>query len=203
MNDSARQPRVRLDPAERRDSILAAAEPAFGEHPYLEVSMASIGRAAGVSEGLVFRYFPNKADLHAACVERVLNRLADAQQERLAELPVDAPARDRIRTTIEVELDQLAATPRDWATVSLSGINDPTPTQLVRQRVRSRHIAALDELLPGGPSRRRQAAIVGYLAFLDGACAAWVDQGCRADERCPLIEASLGALEGALGDWGG
>ena len=35
------------------------------------------------------------------------------------------------------------------------------------------------------------------------ACQAWVDAGCPERDRHPLTEAALGALEGALGDWGG
>ena len=56
-------------------------------------------------------------------------------------------------------------------------------------------------LLPG-QGERQAFAIDGYFGFLDAACGRWVDHGCPEDERWPVIETALGALQGALGDWG-
>jgi TetR/AcrR family transcriptional regulator, fatty acid metabolism regulator protein len=48
---------------DRRDSILAAAKDAFAERGFEGTSIADIARGAGVSDGLVYRYFANKRDL--------------------------------------------------------------------------------------------------------------------------------------------
>ncbi|MBS9534806.1 TetR/AcrR family transcriptional regulator [Mycobacterium sp. M1] len=59
----------RLDPAQRRESILAAATRLFSALPYEEVSTAEIAQAAGVVRGLVNHYFGTKRQLYLAVVE--------------------------------------------------------------------------------------------------------------------------------------
>ena len=47
----------RLDPAQRREQILDAANALFAERAYDEVSIEKIASAAGVTRGLVHHYF--------------------------------------------------------------------------------------------------------------------------------------------------
>jgi TetR/AcrR family transcriptional regulator, mexJK operon transcriptional repressor len=51
---------------ERRAVILAAAEAVFSEQGYHGASIRAIARRAGVSSGLLYWFFPNKAKLFAA-----------------------------------------------------------------------------------------------------------------------------------------
>lgn len=48
---------------ERYDAILAAAKTSFAERGFANVSINDIAKRAGVSDGLVYRYFENKRDL--------------------------------------------------------------------------------------------------------------------------------------------
>ena len=47
----------RLDPGQRREQILDAANALFAERAYDEVSIEDIAGAAGVTRGLVHHYF--------------------------------------------------------------------------------------------------------------------------------------------------
>ena len=49
--------------------------------------------------------------------------------------------------------------------------------------------------------QRGRIGVVGFLGFLGAAAQQWVAAGCPADQRGPLVEAALGALQGAIGDW--
>ena len=51
---------------ERRAVILAAAEAIFSEQGYHGASIRAIAQRAGVSSGLLYWFFPNKAKLFAA-----------------------------------------------------------------------------------------------------------------------------------------
>ena len=53
----------------------------------------------------------------------------------------------------------------------------------------------------GADDSRTSFALWGYLGFLDDACLRWVHAGCPDDQRHSLVDAALGCLEGALGDW--
>ncbi|HWI64611.1 MAG TPA: TetR/AcrR family transcriptional regulator, partial [Symbiobacteriaceae bacterium] len=53
---------------ERRAEILAAAIETFAREGFAETSVSAIAKAAGVSHGTVFLYFPTKEDLFRAAV---------------------------------------------------------------------------------------------------------------------------------------
>lgn len=196
-----RAPRQRLDADARRDGILAAARNLYAVHPYSEVSTKQVAEAAGSSAALVFHYFDSKPGLYTAVVSDAIAELTAAQREADAALPANTSSRDRVRTSLTIYLDHIADHPVTWAWPLRGGV-EPTETQAVRRQARAGYVQALSDLLGLGSWSRHHYALWGYFGFLDEACLAWADRGCPTDDRDPLIEASLGALEGALGDWG-
>ncbi|MFC5751444.1 TetR/AcrR family transcriptional regulator [Actinomadura rugatobispora] len=64
--------RVRKEPDERRDQILACARELFSRRPYASVSNTDIATAAGVSRGLLNHYFGTKRELYLAAVREML-----------------------------------------------------------------------------------------------------------------------------------
>lgn len=197
-----RRPRQRLDADTRREAILAAAGAAFGKVPYADVSVAALASRVGASEALVYRYFESKAHLYAAVVQLALDDLLNEQQSADDALPPGSSARDRVRTSLEIYLDRVSAAPTGWSAPYRSPANDPAPAVAVRHGARAAYVELLRAVLGPGHGERREYALWGYFGFLDAACLRWVENGCPAAARAPLVEAALGALEGALGDWG-
>ncbi|MFN2468000.1 MAG: TetR/AcrR family transcriptional regulator [Gaiellaceae bacterium] len=71
----------RLPAGERRAAVLEAACLAFAQGSYRGTTTAEIGRAAGVSEPILYRHFSSKRDLYLACLDsswQTLRRLWDA-----------------------------------------------------------------------------------------------------------------------------
>lgn len=71
-------PRPRSSKAEartqaQRERILQAAQQCFIEHGFHAASMAKIAETAGMSPGLIYRYFANKAAIIQAIVQRQLD----------------------------------------------------------------------------------------------------------------------------------
>jgi AcrR family transcriptional regulator len=201
MQRADRTPRQRLDADARREGILDAAREMYAVHPYSEVSTQQIADAAGASAALVFHYFGSKAGLYAAVVADAIAGLSAAQRAADASLHANASARTRVRKSLDIYLDHIATHPQTWAWPLRGGV-EPVEAQQVRRRSRAGYVQALSELLGYGDWARHHYALWGYFGFLDEACLAWVEKGCPSDDREQLIEASLGALEGALGDWG-
>src|SRR4051812_50184340 len=54
---------------ERRRQLLEAGARVFTERSYEDASMAEVARAAGISKGLLYHYFPSKRDLFVATLE--------------------------------------------------------------------------------------------------------------------------------------
>ena len=70
--------RRRLAPDARRAEIVEAAAGLFGARPYPELGVAEVARAAGITQGLVYHYFPTKTALYAAAFAHLSGRLLAA-----------------------------------------------------------------------------------------------------------------------------
>ena len=99
-------------------------------------------------------------------------------------------------------LDFIAERSPGWVTYQVLAGHDPDDeASRVRREAREAAVAALAEVVGGSRGHRDDFALWGYLGFLDDACLRWVRAGCPDDQRHRLIDAALGCLEGALGDW--
>ncbi|MGC3995257.1 MAG: TetR/AcrR family transcriptional regulator [Propionicimonas sp.] len=202
MRTGDRRARQRLDPRARTDAILAAATEAFTRGTYDQVSVGAVAAASGASEALVYKYFDSKAGLYTAVVRARLDRLATRQSAAVAALPENSSARDQVRVTVDAVLDHVQDLRVAWASPFFTGAYEPVAVQDLRRHYRDELVAGLTERLDNPGHRRARLAIVGFLGFLGAAAQQWVDAGCPAADRAPLVEAALGALQGALGDWG-
>lgn len=196
-----RTPRQRLDAESRRQAILDAGHGLFAAASFSGVTVQDVAAEAGASAALVFHYFGSKAGLYTAVVTDAVAHLRAAQRAALDALAAGAPARDRVRATLLVYLDAVAQHPRAW--LPQHGAEEPAEAIAVRIAARAEQVVALRELLGVGSWARHEYALWGYLGFVESACLAWAERGCAAAERDALVDAALGALEGALGDWGG
>ena len=82
----------RLPAGERREALLAAALPVFAIRGYEGTTTRDLAAAAQVSEPVLYRHFPSKADLFAAVLSRVEERLLARLEGAIAEAG-DAPRR--------------------------------------------------------------------------------------------------------------
>lgn len=188
--------RRRLSTAERRANILGAARAHFATTSYPEASVPEIAAASGSSQSLVFHYFSSKAGLYAAVVEESLQELLSARLAAVSSFNPGHPVRDRIATLVEVHLDALAA---DHTLIP--GVGEPEAALQHRRSANEDLVGQLRGIIGVGDFSRHTWALWGWVGFFDQAGRHWVELGCPEDQRWPMIEATLGALEGALGDW--
>ena len=196
-----KRPRLRMDPAERRELILSAASRAFASRPYEEVSLAEIAEEAQASEALVHKYFVGKAGIYAQVLQGAVDELAERTRQADAALPEGSSARDRVRASVLTYLDFIAERSPGWMAYQILAGHEPGEAARVRQEAREAAVKALAEVVGGSRGHRDDFAFWGYLGFLDDACLRWVRAGCPNDQRHSLVDAALGCLEGALGDW--
>lgn len=201
IRSSDRRPRRRLSPPARRQAILDAASRRFAVADFSEVSLVEIADDAGASQALVHKYFDGKRGVYREVVGRTLDELAVRQREADGALPPNTSARDRVRTWLLVYLDAIAAEPQVWLATLRHDAADPASD--MRRGAEAARVEQLRSLLGEHSSLRHDFALWGYFGFLDGACAEWIRRGCPSEQRWSLVDACLGALEGALGDWGG
>jgi AcrR family transcriptional regulator len=104
----------RSDAADNRRRILSAARTLFEERGVEAVSMAEIGRAAGVGQGTLYRRFEHKGDLCAALLRERMAQFTEELRPRVeAEgepaLPRLASFIDRLALFTEEDAPLLAA----------------------------------------------------------------------------------------------
>ena len=123
----------RLDPAQRREQILDAANALFAERAYDEVSIEDIASSAGVTRGLVHHYFGGRNQVFIALLERL-----GAQREQELRPPVGRSARARVADSVSRWLDWTETNRTIWLATIARGedIADPDVRQVVSDLVR-------------------------------------------------------------------
>ena len=123
----------RLDPGERRDQILDAANALFAERAYDEVSIEDIASSAGVTRGLVHHYFGGRKEVYIGLLER----LGALREEQLPP-PVGRSARARVADDVSRWLDWTEANRTVWLATIAPGedIVDPDVRRVVADLVR-------------------------------------------------------------------
>ena len=123
----------RLDPGQRHEQILDAANTLFAERTYDEVSVEDIASSAGVTRGLVHHYFGGRKQVYIA----LLQRLGEQREEQLAP-PVGRSARARLADSVSRWLDWTEANRTIWLATIARGedIADPDIRQVVADLVR-------------------------------------------------------------------
>ena len=123
----------RLDPGQRRDQILDAANALFAERAYDEVSIEDIASSAGVSRGLVHHYFGGRKEVYIGLLER----LGTLREEQLAP-PAGRSARARVADTVTRWLEWTEANRTIWLAAIAPGedIVDPDVRRVVAGLVR-------------------------------------------------------------------
>jgi AcrR family transcriptional regulator len=86
---------------DRQDSILDAAEQVMSRGGFADAAVADVARLAGVSDGLIYRYFDSKQALRDAVLARFYARVLEGGQAALARHTGFA---DRLLALIETHL---------------------------------------------------------------------------------------------------
>lgn len=190
--------RTRMNPADRQALILATAKAAFASDSYANVSVAHVAKEAGVSVALVHKYFESKSGLFAAVLEDNFRQLRERQNEYLTGKTIK---RDQVQALIESYLDFIAELNRPYEVGHLLYGHDDARSNEVRRLDERAFAFKLRSIVEPNDSPRDFYAIQAFQGQLRAATRSWVQRGCNPDEKFPVIEALLGGLEGALGDW--
>jgi AcrR family transcriptional regulator len=129
----------RLDPSERREQMLDAANDLFAGRGYEEVSVEDIARAAGVTRGLVHHYFGGRAEVYIGLLQRLESTREDAIRE-----PEGRSARARVADSVSRWLDWTEANRTIYLGTIAPGddISDPEVGRVVAE-LRGRAVALL------------------------------------------------------------
>jgi len=189
----------RLSTDARREQLLASGARLLAERPFDEVSIEEIARAAGVSKGLLYHYFPTKKDFLIAALER-------GQEELAALTAPDAalPPAEQLAASLDRFLDFVEKHEAAYAAIFRSrGGGDPEIQAALDAGRRQRMDAVIESLAtweaaPASVERTPtlETAVQGWFFFIEGAVLRWLEH--RDMERDELRELLALALVGSL-----
>src|SRR5271163_1001071 len=93
-------PHARGESEDRREQLLRIGTELFATQPYDEVWITEVARAAGVSRGLLYHYFPGKRAFFTEII-----RVETDEMARLTDSDASLPAGERVRLGIDAYLD--------------------------------------------------------------------------------------------------
>ena len=179
----------RLDPGQRRDQILDAANALFAERSFDEVSVEDIASAAGVTRGLVHHYFGGRKEVYIALLER----LGAVREEELRP-PVGRSARARVEDSVSRWLDWTQANRTIWLATMGRGedIADPEVRRVVADLLRravalvAAHHADIAENSP-----RLRYALECWTGLNRAATRRWLDREATREATHELLATTL------------
>ena len=202
---ATRKTRVRLDTDARRAQLLALGMSIFAEHTYDEVSIDDLAKAAGISKGLLYHYFPTKRDLYLAGLRQIAgDMLAETDVSSLDIAPID-----RIRHGIDAYLGFVKQRARAYVSLMRGGIgSDPDVQQIVedvRETLIERFFTGTGSPLADTAAERRtpiaRATLRGYIGFAEAASLDWLthDDLTQTEVRDLLVDMLMPTIQRALG----
>lgn len=189
----------RLSTDARREQLLASGARLLAERPFDEVSIEEIARAASVSKGLLYHYFPTKKDFLIAAIERGQDELAE-----LTAPDLNLPPAEQLGASLDRFLNFVEEHEAAYAAIFRSrGGGDPEIQAALEAGRAQRMDAVIDSLAswkaaPASVERTPtlETAVQGWFFFVEGAVLRWLER--RDMERDELRELLGLALIGSL-----
>ena len=180
--------RSRLEVDARRAQLVTLGIDLFAARAYDEVSIDELARAAGVSKGLLYHYFPTKRDFYIATVHEASRQLL-ARTDTVATMdPIE-----RLRASLDAYLDYVDAHARAYAGLMRGGIGSDAEVAAIIDETRATMAARLQRELPDvTPTPLVQIAIRGWLGFCEATSLEWIER--RAVGRTELRDLMLEML---------
>lgn len=183
----------RLPPEQRRAQLLDAASDLAAGRDLATLSVQDIARHAGVSEGLLYHYFPTKQ----ALLDAAATRAAGTMTAALEAAGADGDPRALLLSGLGAYLDHVRADPVGWRVLLAARSGEPARIAAAID-ARSRALA-LQALGVTDPSPALALVVDGWLAFEKQVCLTWLEQpgASRAAVEDVLVTAFVQALEAA------
>ena len=165
--------RARLGVDERRAQLLELGLQLFSDHSYDELGVDDIARAAGISKGLLYHYFPSKRDYYVEVVRRAASELlARTDGAPHAEVSVEA-----LRGALDAYLDFVDQHARSYVALVRGGIgSDPEVVQLLEATRRTLTERIVSRISADEPPPLLRLALRGWIGLVESASLDWLDR---------------------------
>jgi AcrR family transcriptional regulator len=191
-------PSKRMSPDERRAQIVDVTERLFATHAYSEIGVPNVARAAGITPGLVYHYFPTREALLLAAYEVRARELL-----QFCEPEPRLPFEEQVQRGVRGYLDFVEAHGRAYLNLfhgpAVAEEGFVRVCELTREFMVDRFVVGLGGVDPSKYPALR-LALRGYIGYSESAVLAWLEkrQVTRAVLETMLFAAILAAVRVGL-----
>jgi AcrR family transcriptional regulator len=173
---------IRLPPDERREQLVRLGLELLGRTPHDQVSIEAIARAAGISKGLLYHYFPTKADFVVA----VLRQSHEELERRMApDLSVEMTAGERLDASIDAFLGYAEEHATGFLAVTHARAGGDAAVRAVLEEQRAARVDSMADFAAALAAAPREdvaspaltLVLEGWLFFCDAVVAGWLARG--------------------------
>ena len=170
----------------------------FTERSYDDASMADVARAAGISKGLLYHYFPSKRDLFVATLEA-----AAAELREITEPNPGAPIPEQLVAVLDAYLRWIEEHAGSYVKLLESATGSDDVRSYMAQMRASTVERMLEVLVKSGDPAAVRTALHGFLWFIDGACLDWLaNRDLTREQLRNLLAATFAGAVGAAAQAG-
>jgi AcrR family transcriptional regulator len=181
--------RARLEVDERRAQLLALGLTIFSDRAYDDVAIEDIARAAGVSKGLLYHYFPTKRDFYVAA----LREAAKALIEQTIGADTGGKEGERLRRGLTTYCDFVEKRGGAYVALMRGGIGSDPEVASILEDTRVAILEHIIALLPEGmDGPLATTALRGWIGFVEAASIDWVAR--RSVSLAEIVELAHAAL---------
>ena len=154
---------------DRREQLIRAGQELLSTRPYDEVSVDDIARAVGVSNGLLYHYFPSKRDLYVAVIRAAVDEMEAVTAPRGGE-----PGPERLRRSLDAYLDFVEHHERGFRAVLQGGIGADREVWRIAEEMRALTIERVQHGLGVyEPRPALRSALRGWVGFCEATSLDW------------------------------
>ncbi|WP_329009017.1 TetR/AcrR family transcriptional regulator [Streptomyces sp. NBC_01601] len=188
--------RVRLKPEERRTQLINIGLRLLVTRPIHEMSIDEVAAEAGISRGLLFRYFPTKRDYYVAVVQAAARRVL-----LHAEAPAEGAATERMRGIVDGFVSFVQRRKGNYVALVRAGAGgDELVLEVFEDTRRTLVDRVLEAAGVNAPTPLLRLAVRGWLAMAEEMA---VDATDEVVTTADLVELLVGSLERVVEQFAG
>jgi AcrR family transcriptional regulator len=176
--------RIRLSPEARRAQLIDLGVEMLATRRLDELSVELIAKAAGISRGLLFHYFPSKQDFHLEVARAAAAEMIRRTEPDTSQTPVDA-----LRGALTSFMDYVEENPDNYKSLVRGAASGDVQMRAIFDETRRTMAQRLLDVLASMGleiSPRMNLAIAGWVAYVEECVVRWIDT--RTVGRTELLE---------------
>jgi AcrR family transcriptional regulator len=173
-----------LSPEARRAQLIDLGVEMLATRRLDELSVELIAKAAGISRGLLFHYFPSKQDFHLEVA-----RAAAAEMLRRTEPDTELSPVDALHVALSSFMDYVQENPDNYKSLVRGAVSGDARMRAIFDETRTTMAQRVVDVIASmglEVGARTRLAIQGWVAFVEECVVRWIDDGGL--ERAELLE---------------